>query len=71
MTCCRECRAWIPDAEGKSKGRSGQCRRKAPTKVYSGNEQVGVGLTKKSYDGWPKTAPDEWCLEFVSVERTA
>ena len=61
MSHCRECHAWLPDKRGKS----GDCRRKAPTKVFSGVENVGVGLTKKSYDGWPQTAPDEWCLEFV------
>ena len=69
MAYCKECRAWVADTKGKSAGTSGQCRRKAPTKVYSGVEQVGVGLTKKSYDGWPKTAPDEWCLEFVEQAR--
>jgi hypothetical protein len=42
-----ECRAWVPDEKGKS----GQCRRKAPTKVYSGTEYVGVGLKMKSYEG--------------------
>ena len=61
MDYCKECRAWLPDKDG----RSGQCRRKAPTKVYGGQEAVGVGLKWKSYEGWPKTAPDEWCLEFV------
>jgi hypothetical protein len=61
MPCCKECRAWVPDEKGKS----GQCRRKAPTKVYSGTEYVGVGLKMKSYEGWPETAADEWCLEFV------
>ena len=63
MTYCKECRAWVPD----KKGASGECRRKAPTKVYSGIEQAGVGLTKKRYEGWPKTARDEWCLEFVEM----
>jgi hypothetical protein len=61
VTHCKECRAWLPD----EKSNSGECRRKAPTKVYSGIEQAGVGFTKKSYEGWPRTAPDEWCLEFV------
>ena len=63
MSYCKECRAWVPEKDGKS----GECRRKAPTKVYSGIEAVGVGLTMKSYKGWPKTAPDEWCLEFVEL----
>ncbi len=61
MPYCKECRAWVP----AEKDESGQCRRKAPTKVYSGREYVGVGLKMKSYEGWPETAADEWCCEFV------
>ncbi len=52
---CKNCASWQRD------GADGICRRKAP-------QSIPIAVTKETKEitlAWPRTNPEEWCMQFV------